>query len=132
MALLWNEKYKVGDEKVDAEHREWFRLANDFLVANDRQSRDDSGEAFSRYTRQHFFNEEALMREIQYPSITSHAGEHERLFSTLNKIFDIDVEAILSNIELEEFVGFTLTKHIAAFDAPLSVYIKRRCMAPVM
>jgi hemerythrin-like metal-binding protein len=132
MALLWDDKYKVGEEKIDAEHREWFRLANDFLDAGDRQTRDASGEAFSRYTRQHFIAEEALMQEILYPFIATHVGEHQRLFSTLSQILDVGVEGILSKIELEEFVGYTLRRHINAFDAPLSVYLKRSCMDQVM
>lgn len=132
MALLWNDKYSIGDGKIDAEHREWVRLANDFLEAGDRQSRNDSGAVFSGYTRQHFFAEETLMREILYPFTSTHVVEHERLVSTLEKIFDDDIEALLSKIELEEFVSYTLTKHITAFDFPLSVYVRRRCVAPVL
>jgi hemerythrin-like metal-binding protein len=125
MALLWNEKYRLGETTIDAEHHEWFRLANDFLAAPDRESRIESGEAFSLYTGQHFKTEETLMQEIQYPFISAHVGEHERLFSTLNKIFDINVDEILSSSELDEFVAYTLTKHITTFDSPLSLYIKR-------
>jgi hemerythrin len=70
------------------------------------------------------------MREVQYPFISTHVGEHERLVSTLEKIFDVDVDEVLSKIELEEFVCYTLTKHITAFDFPLSVYVRRNCVAP--
>jgi hemerythrin-like metal-binding protein len=132
MALLWNEKYKLGETTIDAEHHEWFRLANDFLAAQDRDARVESGEAFSRYTGQHFVAEEALMRDIQYPFMTAHVGEHERLTSTLNKIFDVDVEEIFSSTELDEFVAYTLTKHITTFDSPLSVFIKRHLVDQVL
>jgi hypothetical protein len=57
--------------------------------------------------------------------------DHDRLLSTLSKIFDVEIDETLSKIELEEFVGFTLTKHITAFDAPLSIYIKHNCTSPV-
>jgi hemerythrin len=131
MALVWVEKIKIGDEKIDAEHKEWFQKANDFLDAGDRTSRHAAGEAFSAYTHQHFFTEVALMRDIHYPYIATHVVDHDRLLSTLRKIFDVEIDDTLSKIELEEFVGFTLTKHITAFDAPLSVYIKRHFTSPV-
>jgi hemerythrin-like metal-binding protein len=131
MALLWSEKYRLGDTTIDAEHHEWFRLASGFLAAPDRESRIESGEAFSRYTGKHFRNEETLMRDSQYPYISAHVGEHERLFCTLNKIFDVNVDEIFSSRELDEFVAYTLTKHITTFDSPLSVYIKRHVTDPV-
>jgi hemerythrin-like metal-binding protein len=132
MAVEWNDKYLIGEVKVDAEHREWFRLANDFLVAIDHQVRNDSGAAFASYTRQHFFDEETLMREVRYPFIATHVSEHERLFSTLDKIFDVQAEEILSKVELEEFMAYTLSTHITSFDAQLSVYVRRNWLAPVM
>lgn len=127
MALTWNDKHNIGEDKVDAEHKEWFRMANVFLDASSRQSRNVAGEAFSRYTRQHFFAEETMMGEVHYPLTATHVIDHDRLLSTLGKIFDVDIEEALSKVELEEFVGFTLTKHITSFDAPLSVFVKRNC-----
>jgi hemerythrin len=122
----------IGEVKIDAEHREWFRLANDFLVVVDRQARHDAGAAFSSFTRNHFFKEETLMREIRYPFIATHVSEHDRLVSTLDNIFNGDVEEVVSKNELEEFVAFTLAKHITSFDAQLSVDIRRNSPAPVM
>ena len=134
MAVEWNDKYLIGEVKIDAEHREWFRLANDVLVAVDRKTRHDSGAAFSSYTRHHFFKEEILMREVLYPFIATHVRDHDRLFSTLEKIFDVRTEEVLSKVELEEFVAYTLATHISSFDAQLSVYIRRNfpASAPLM
>jgi hemerythrin-like metal-binding protein len=130
MAVEWSDKYLIGEVKIDAEHREWFRLANDFLVAVNRQARQDSGAAFSSYTRQHFLKEETLMREVRFPFTDTHVSEHDRLFDTLDKIFDACTEEVLSKLELEEFVAYTLATHISSFDAQLSVYIRRNCPAP--
>jgi hemerythrin-like metal-binding protein len=122
----------IGEATTDADHQEWFRLAHIFLVAYDTQSRKDSGEAFSSFTRHHFFKEESLMREIRYPFLATHQNEHDRLFGTLEKIFDVQTEEMLSKVELEEFVAYTLSTHITTFDAQLSVYVRRNCPAPVM
>jgi hemerythrin len=44
MALEWNEKYEIGDRKIDAEHQEWFRLANKFLVTDDEKVMNMAGD----------------------------------------------------------------------------------------
>ena len=31
MSLEWSDRYKIGEEKTDEEHLEWFRLANTFF-----------------------------------------------------------------------------------------------------
>ena len=128
MEIEWQDKYKIGDGKIDAEHQEWFRLANRFLMANERQSMQECGEAFSQYTRHHFFYEEAFMREIQFPFTATHVKEHDRLVSTLEKILDVVDKDVLSKAELEDFVGYCLAKHIATYDAPLAVYIRRKAV----
>jgi hemerythrin-like metal-binding protein len=125
MKIEWQDKYKIGDRKIDEEHQEWFQLANQFLMAHERQSVQACGDAFSQYTRHHFINEEAFMREIQFPFTATHAKEHDRLVSTLEKIMDVVDKDVLSKTELEEFVGYCLVKHISTYDAPLAVYIRR-------
>ena len=125
MALDWKDKYKIGDGKIDAEHQEWFRLAKEFLTAGNVQSMHQSGETFSRYTQNHFSQEEIFMRDIQYPFTASHAKEHEGLVSTLNKILDVLGQDVLSKDELEDFLNYCLVKHISTFDSMLAVYVKR-------
>ena len=125
MEIEWQDKYKIGDGKIDAEHQEWFRLANQFLMANERRSMQECGEVFSKYTRHHFFYEEAFMRDIQFPFTATHVMEHDRLVSTLEKIMDVVDGDVLSRSELEDFVGYCLVKHIANYDAPLAVYVRR-------
>jgi hemerythrin-like metal-binding protein len=125
MEIEWQDKYKIGDGKIDAEHQEWFRLANQFLMADEQRSMQECGEAFSKYTRHHFFYEEAFMREIQFPFTATHVKEHDQLVSTLEKIMDVVGKDVLSRSELEDFVRYCLVKHIANYDAPLTVYIRR-------
>jgi putative two-component system hydrogenase maturation factor HypX/HoxX len=132
MALDWNEKYKIGDGKIDAEHQEWFRLAKEFLTAGNLQSMHRSGEAFSQFTRHHFFDEEILMRDIQYPFTATHTREHQGLVSTLNKILDVLEEDVLSKNELEDFVNYCLVKHICTDDSQLAVYVRRHSPVSMM
>ena len=131
MTLQWQDRYKIGDNKIDAEHQYWFRLANNFLTAIDKQSMSASGEVFAQYTEHHFFHEEVLMHDLAYPFIATHIKEHERLVNTLSKILDIGRDS-LSKEELEDFVAYWLVKHITDYDAPFTVYVKRNCLTPAM
>jgi hemerythrin-like metal-binding protein len=129
MALEWKDRYRMGDSEADADHQEWFRLANKFLMSNDAQSMHESGEAFIHYTRHHFFHEESFMRALQYPLIATHVQAHEMLVSTLIKIWEVG-KVVLSKEELHEFVGYCLVKHIDAYDAPLVLYGRRNGATP--
>lgn len=111
MTLLWNEKYEPGQVIIDAEHCEWFRLAIDFLVESNQQSRNDRAQAFSLYTRQHFLNEEILMRQIQYPLIATHVEDHERLLDTLSKLFYVEEKGVLSKAGMEDFSLYASEAH---------------------
>lgn len=132
MTLDWNDRYNIGDGKIDAEHQEWFRLGKEFLTASNLKSMHQSGEAFSQYTQSHFLNEEVFMRDIQYPFTSTHVQEHEGLVSTLNKILEVLGQDVLSQDELEEFVNYCLVKHISTYDTMLAVYVKRNAIAPLL
>jgi putative two-component system hydrogenase maturation factor HypX/HoxX len=131
MALEWKDRYKIGDSRVDSEHQEWFRLADKFLTEADGQSMQECGEAFYQYTKHHFFREENLMRELNYPFTATHAKEHGMLVNTLRKILDVG-RSVLSKAELEDFVAYWLIKHITSCDAPFTVYVRRNNVAPAM
>jgi putative two-component system hydrogenase maturation factor HypX/HoxX len=118
--------YRVGDFKVGDEHHNWFQLANSFLFADDVREKHEAGEFFRQFTFQHFTCEETKMRGTQFPHFVAHVEEHERLFRTLNKILDIADNSVLSKTELEEYMGYCLTRHISQFDDQLDLFIRRK------
>jgi hemerythrin-like metal-binding protein len=125
MTIEWLEKNKVGDLNADDQHLEWFHLANSFLFAIDLQAKHDAGKGFCQFTQQHFMHEEETMRETQFPFAVAHVEAHKRLLGTLNQILDVVDDDTLSKAELEDFVGYCLTKHITRFDAPMKLFVQR-------
>jgi hemerythrin-like metal-binding protein len=128
MTIQWLEKNRVGDLNDDDQHLEWFQLANGFLFATDLQDKHEAGNAFRQFTGQHFMHEEEKMRDAQFPFALAHVEEHKRLFGTLNQILDVANGDTLSKTELEDFMGYCLTKHIALFDAPMELFVRRSGM----
>ena len=73
MKLKWGKQYKLGVPEVDSQHRRWFDLTNAFLdLARACQADSAVIEAALAdavdYTREHFANEEKLMRRVHFPS----------------------------------------------------------------
>jgi hemerythrin len=124
--LEWIEMNRVGDLKVGGEHHEWFQLANNFLFADNLREKDEAGKSFLQFTFRHFACEETKMIDTHFPFIASHVDEHERLFRTLKKILEVTEDFALSKNELEEYMGYCLTRHISQFDDHLDLFIRRK------
>jgi hemerythrin len=80
VALQWTSTLSVGDETIDAQHRELFARVDRLHDAMLRRERTEALRLldFLRdYAVVHFEAEERLMAEEGYPEAARHAGEHE-------------------------------------------------------
>jgi hemerythrin len=125
MSIEWSEKYRIGNEAIDEEHKELFRIANKFLEAKCTEAMRASAVELRNYTREHFLHEEILMHEVGYPLTATHLTLHADLISKLGAIEEKIERGDLHHPELEEFINFWFVKHMATVDAPLVVYVKR-------
>ena len=125
MSIAWNEKYRIGNETIDEEHKELFRIANRFLEARSIEAKRASALELRTYTKEHFRREETLMHEVGYPLTATHRTLHADLISKLSAVEARIEDGELHQRELEEFINFWFIKHMAAVDAPLVVYVKR-------
>jgi hemerythrin len=84
--IAWTPALAVGVEEIDAQHRELFRRADQFVVALSDRSRQDVGILLSYlrlYVVTHFGAEESWMREASYPDYASHKAEHDAFIRDL-------------------------------------------------
>lgn len=94
MSLLrWDAKYLVGQERIDREHQYLFEVINEFYDAfmedHDRGRVLLLMNRLVDYAQRHFTNEEALMRQANFPDIDAHAAHHEKLFE---KVFELNAK----------------------------------------
>ncbi len=119
--LSWSEQYLIGNELIDAEHEELFRLINDFhsrwLNAHDRQ---DIARVFNQlvvYAEMHFRHEETVMEAAGYPRLAEHQQIHASMIDT---IFDLHKSLMEESPQLEmktmKFVKSWLVEHILETD----------------
>ncbi|MCL2444217.1 MAG: hemerythrin family protein [Treponema sp.] len=79
--FLWDESYLLGNEQVDAQHRQLFDIVNN-LVNNcksdsDTEKMKNALNFLVDYTVQHFDDEEALQIKINYPEYENHKKLHD-------------------------------------------------------
>lgn len=103
--ILWDQKFEVGHERIDAEHRIFLNLIRALSLADE----DDSNKArilrllleVEKYAEFHFISEENIMIDVGYPDYAAHRHEHLLLLSRLEEEFhaynndDISLEHVV-------------------------------------
>jgi hemerythrin len=95
--LEWRHEWTLDIGQMDEDHRilaEMLnRIANSYGYAHTRKRAEAGVEPpsqasllallddFGRHVRKHFLREETFMRDISYPYLTSHKGEHDLLMA---------------------------------------------------
>lgn len=112
---LWREKYRIGNEKIDEQHKELFRRVEQLLTitltGNEAENKKECLEILDfliSYTVYHFESEEALQKEMGYVSYLEHVRIHEEFKKT---IFDYKerVEKNFSKETLKHLTGTLMT-----------------------
>ncbi len=81
--IVWSDAYSVGHDLFDRQHRELLDILNELaLLKKKGVAQKDLFLIFNRlikYTEEHFFCEEELMKELDFPGYLEHKEEHEGL-----------------------------------------------------
>lgn len=119
----WSSDYELGHEEIDHQHRWLFKIANDIHGADENKVQEKIMELY-KYTRVHFEQEEALMKEKGYPRLLEHQEFHELLISNLNDLSGAEDESYEG---IENLVGFMMKwirEHILTEDLKFFNYLK--------
>jgi hemerythrin-like metal-binding protein len=132
--IIWNEKWSIGIEEIDSQHKKLFELLNSYYknlvdskttgVTNDVIK--DTINHLVDYTTYHFVEEEKLMNSIQGVDFSEHFAEHQDFCS---KIATFKVKMFLGNnvsFELFNFIKNWLINHILASDQQISKVLQRK------
>jgi hemerythrin len=105
--LEWSDEFLVGFDEIDHQHHEL--LANMNKLATMISSGDISGideilAFLSDYVNFHFASEEKIMRELDYPLMSDHVHEHEKLIEQFTRLRD----EITSGLHDPLYLGFRI------------------------
>jgi len=86
----WKDAYHLGDETIDNQHKNLFKLVKRFIDLDKSNSpKDDLKKLildFNEYMRSHFSYEESFMKENDYPDAQKHTLQHQKIINNLYAI----------------------------------------------
>ena len=130
--IKWDQKYSVGIESIDVQHKQLFKMLSGFYerFQTDSQSAYDKlvDDAF-KYVEYHFGYEETSFKRYGYDDTEAHIKEH-KLF--INKLLDIkqrkkEGKPVLT-MELTNYLKNWLVEHILGVDMKYSQFLRDKGM----
>ena len=117
----WDEKFSVGVDTMDIQHRVLFMIVNKFYNAYEYGANAaELSRIFDEvldYTGMHFTLEEQLMRDKNYPDYEQHKALHVRLVDNANALAaEIRAGKPHAAKDALDFLKNWLEKHIMAVD----------------
>lgn len=124
----WKVEYEIGLPKIDAQHRQIVDMLNELHAAKQSDSTPQAIEktldGLLQYTRQHFADEEAAMREADYPKLDTQRRQHLNMTDEVLKLrSEMEQGAEPATFELLNFMSEWLKLHIAGADKEFGDYI---------
>ena len=128
----WTERWSVGVDTIDAQHRELFAAINTLLREEGKTPSRDLAQVLDyleKYVTNHFGLEEIYMRRLSYPGYPSHKGEH---VAFINDFYDMrdEYDGNGATQELADkmgrYMGDWLVNHIGKVDRELGAFLQEK------
>lgn len=133
--MMWKEKYKIGIELIDEQHKELFKRVSDFTqnIRSNENWEDKLDKVkdimvfMKDYVDIHFKDEEAYQGKINYPEIELHKDAHAKFKEGINNYVKIFEEQGFNEEKVQEFGGKLMTWliiHVGKMDQKIGEYVK--------
>lgn len=135
--MMWKDKYAVGVELIDEQHKELFRRVSDFTQIirsnenwNDKLEKVKETMSFMQeYVIVHFHDEEIYQEQINYPDIEAHKEAHSKFREGINNYVRLFKEEGFTEEKVQEFGGKLMTwliMHVGKMDQKIGEYAKSK------
>jgi hemerythrin len=130
---MWKDAYAVGNELIDSQHKELFRMSDDLVETIRRQGPDSAAAcaqavAFLKdYVVKHFADEEALQASLGYAGREAHKVLHRNFVSTVLEYEKTLSESRYSPAAMQQFGGTLigwLIYHVVGEDGKITGMVK--------
>ncbi|AMK78498.1 MULTISPECIES: bacteriohemerythrin [Methylomonas] len=121
--FVWENQYLLGNETVDQQHKELFRLANQLVASKDTQALAENIMLLYQHVREHFHAEEAFMKQHGYPEYQHHVQTHNLMLEKLVEFSRGISQQKLQELDLPGFMRDWIN-HIVEEDAAINAYFK--------
>ncbi len=124
----WSDKFKVGIDKIDSDHRNLVDLLNklqkSYDTCLDRNETELIFDELEKYASDHFSFEEKLMIENSYPFLSGHVRDHV-YFAEMIRKWRNDEEIDCKSKKLSIFLTEWLFEHILHHDFKLGEHLSK-------
>lgn len=142
MSFLWHEKYCIGIDEIDKQHKIFLDMLNKTydIYSSSATSVIDEKDKLKIYTDilklreyafNHFFTEEKYMIKYKYPKFFDHKREHDNFIKTVfeleEKLFDTND---MTPSELIDFVINWYKNHVTRVDREFGEHLKTVTVKP--
>ena len=127
----WKEKYVLGIEEIDNQHRNLVDLINRLFAAMQsgagKDVLDETLSGLVDYTRRHFMTEEILMGNYDYPELDEHVAEHHKFTEEISK-FQQEYQSGNTGISIQliSYLRNWLDEHISETDHKYGDFLREK------
>ena len=134
---FWLEVYTVGNERIDAQHKQIFALIKVLEAAN--TSGDGARTAdvvlayLSRFLSNHFLDEERCMAESAYPFLNQHRKQHEDCAQKLAELLATIESPAMPTDDYVRFIRHWFHEHLLGSDQQFALWLhqhEKQAVAP--
>jgi len=131
--MFWKDKYEVGVELIDNQHKELFGRVEDFLKvvrsttlgAEKDKKVNETMEFMKAYVVEHFRDEEEYQKRIGYPGYEAHKKIHGDMVNYVVQFSDEYEKSGCNEQLMQQFAGKLLAwliNHVASEDQRIADY----------
>ena len=130
MAIIkWEEKYSVGIESMDNQHKKLVQMINDVFDELRGGGRHEKLmeiiEGLVEYTHVHFKAEETVFEKFGYKETAEHKAEHQKFINQINEFKEgFEGGKIPLTMDIVAFLENWLFSHILGTDQKYSEFFK--------
>lgn len=124
VSFSWDEKYSVGNEEIDSQHKYMFELANSLPESIEDGSVKKTVMALYKHILKHFSAEEAMMKNEGFPNAEEHMNMHNDLITKLNVITSMPFKDDEDLLKFKRFVYDWVIEHIMHQDKKFFDFVK--------
>lgn len=135
MSFQWKDRYNLGIEEIDKQHRKLFDIG---VRVYDIATLDDSYDHYDEimelidellaYTEYHFDYEEKLMAKYNYNEYEQQTKDHKFYTDKMKNISskDIDSDQQKTTLEIVDFLSEWISSHIVFSDRKYASFFKEK------
>lgn len=129
--ITWDQKYSVGIEAFDNQHKILIKLINDLydaMKAGEAKDKLSSVlEELVQYTVTHFASEEKMFDKYGYPETKEHKEEHKKFVGQVAAFQeDFESEKVTLTMDIMNFLKNWLFSHILGIDKKYTKFLNEK------